>query len=69
MTKPDFSSINRSQFRQYILEHREDEEAFSEYVARFQNPNSKLYPPLNGLDDPELDGILRQRMSERQEGA
>ena len=69
MSKPDFSAMTRSQFRQYILEHKEDEEAFSEYVERFQNPSAKVYPPLNTLDDPELDRILRQHLEQRQSEA
>ncbi len=32
MNKPDFATMTRPEFRQYILEHREDEEAVSIYL-------------------------------------
>jgi hypothetical protein len=65
MSKPDFGAMTRSQFRQYILEHREDDEAFSIYVERFKNPDAKVYPPPKSLDDPEIDIILREHLEQR----
>jgi hypothetical protein len=61
--------MTRSQFRQYILEHREDDEAFSNYVERFKNPDAKVYPPQKSLDDPEIDRILREQKEQRQSEA
>ncbi|GAA6619308.1 hypothetical protein NUACC26_051210 [Scytonema sp. NUACC26] len=37
--------MTRPEFWQYILEHREDEEAVLIYIERFQDPNAKVYPP------------------------
>ena len=58
MSKPDFMSMTRPQFRQYILEHRGDSEALSIYLERFQSPNPKAYPAPKSLEDldnfPEL---------------
>jgi hypothetical protein len=68
MKPPDFATMTRPQFRQYILEHREDSEALSIYLERFQNPNAKVYPP-TGLDDPELEKALREHLEQRRNQA
>ncbi|WP_375514663.1 DUF6887 family protein [uncultured Nostoc sp.] len=36
------TSLTRSELRQYILEHREDEEALQIYVDRFQSNTARL---------------------------
>ncbi|WP_267921657.1 DUF6887 family protein [Nostoc favosum] len=33
MNKPDFMTMPRVQLRQYILDHREDDEAFQTYLS------------------------------------
>ena len=53
MSKLDLTTMTRPQFRQYILEHREDEEALQIYIDRFQNPNAKIYPAPKSLEDLE----------------
>ncbi|MBA3923643.1 MAG: hypothetical protein H0X31_18900 [Nostocaceae cyanobacterium] len=69
MNKPDFATMTRSEFRQYILEHREDDEAVSIYVERFQDPNAKVYPPTTGLNDPDVATALRERLEQRRNQA
>ncbi|MBW4511932.1 MAG: hypothetical protein KME64_36340 [Scytonematopsis contorta HA4267-MV1] len=69
MNKPDFATMTRPEFRQYILEHREDEEAVSIYLERFQNPNAKLYPPPKSLDDPEVEMALREHLEQQRNQA
>ncbi|MBD2772919.1 DUF6887 family protein [Iningainema tapete] len=69
MSKPNFATITRSEFRQYILEHREDDEAVSIYVERFRDPNAKVYPPNKGLNDPDLATALRERLEQRRNQA
>jgi hypothetical protein len=54
MSKPNFATMTRPEFRQYILEHREDEEAVSIYLERFQPANPRVYPPSTGFNDPEV---------------
>lgn len=65
MSKPDFVTMTRPELRQYILEHREDDEAVSIYAERFRDPNAKVYLPEQGFDDPEVATALRERL-ERQ---
>lgn len=34
MTQPNFDEMSRAELRAYVLEHRDDEEAFHAYVDR-----------------------------------
>ncbi|OUL18558.1 MULTISPECIES: hypothetical protein [unclassified Nostoc] len=66
MSKPDFTTMTRPEFRQYILEHREDEEALQIYIDRFQNPNAKVYPAPKSLEDLEnFPEIHRQHLEQQ----
>ncbi len=66
MSKPDFTTMTRPQFRQYILEHREDEKALQIYIDRFQNPNAKIYPPPKSLEDLENFPEIQREHLEQQ---
>lgn len=70
MSKPDFTTVTRPQLRQYILEHREDEEALQIFIDRFQNPNAKVYPAPKSLADLEnFPDIHREHLEQqRQQG-
>ncbi len=61
--------MTRVGYRQYILEHREDDEAVSIYVERFQDPIAKVYPPTKGLNDPDVATALREQKEQRQSEA
>ncbi|MEH2374534.1 DUF6887 family protein [Nostoc sp.] len=69
MNNPDFATMTRPEFRQYILEHREDDEAVSIYLQRFQDPNAKVYPPPKGLNDPSVEIALREHLEQRKKEA
>jgi hypothetical protein len=44
--KPDFSVMTKAQLRAYVLEHREDREAFEALADRiYDNPNPQWYQP------------------------
>ncbi len=45
--------------------NREDDEAISIYLERFQDPNAKVYPPSKGLNDPEVAIALREHLEQR----
>lgn len=51
MNKPDFDSMSRQELRQYMLDHRDDKEAFEFYLDKFRNPNNPIYPAPQGLED------------------
>jgi hypothetical protein len=44
--KPDFNVMTQSELRTYVLEHREDTEAFEALADRiYANPNPQWYQP------------------------
>ncbi|NHC36903.1 DUF6887 family protein [Scytonema millei] len=44
MNKPDFGSLNRTELKRYVLEHRDDLEAMREFFVNRSDPNGKVYP-------------------------
>ena len=53
--KPDFAAMNRAQLRAYVLEHREDTEAFQALADKIlANPNLKWYGPQEADRLPEI---------------
>ncbi|MEH1933167.1 MAG: hypothetical protein V7L14_05460 [Nostoc sp.] len=65
MSKPDFTSLTRTELRQYILDHRDDEEALQIYVDRFQSTNNKIFPAPQTIDDLENFPELHQQHLEQ----
>ena len=51
MSTPDFDSMSREELRKYLLDHRDDKEAFEFYLDKFRNPNNPIYPAPQGLED------------------
>jgi hypothetical protein len=44
--KPDFNVMTKTELRAYVLEHREDTEAFEALADRiYANPNPQWYQP------------------------
>lgn len=65
--KPDFQSMSRKELRAYVLEHRDDNEAFYAYRDKFKAEVKKVkYPPLKSIDDLENYPEVIEKM--RQEG-
>lgn len=61
--KPDFKSMSKSELRAYVLEHREDQEAFYEFMDRLNaNRSVKTYPCPN---TPENEEIMRKAIQEK----
>jgi hypothetical protein len=57
--KPDFEAMTREELRAYILENREDEEAWTAFLKR-RNPNAVVYT----TNDPdEIKEILRKKIA------
>lgn len=69
MIKPDFDAMSRKELRAYILEHREDEDAFRVYMDRVTaEPPTEIYPAPQSIDDlnnfPQLLAKHRQQRKE-----
>ena len=62
MTKPNFDSMTRQEIRDYILQHREDDDAIEALISK-GNPNSPTYKfPQTDEDLREMAVILKQKL-------
>jgi hypothetical protein len=60
--KPDFNVMTKSELRAYVLEHREDAEAFEALADRiYANPNPQWYQPEDTEKIVELIQTSKQR--------
>jgi hypothetical protein len=58
LMKPNFQTLTIKDLKQYILEHREDQEAFRIFMDRIeQQPTSQLY---NDIDVDRFSELLRK---------
>jgi len=69
MSKPNFAAMTRKELRAYILEHREDEEAFLIYMNKVTAEPGEIYPAPQSIDDlrnfPELLENYQQKTREQ----
>jgi hypothetical protein len=68
MIKPDFKAMNRKELHTYVLTHREDKEAFHEYVDKLHAEATWIeMPPLELPEDldnyPEFIERVRKARS------
>jgi hypothetical protein len=69
MSKPNFISISRAELRKYILEYREDEEAFQVYLDRFKSDTSEIFPAPQTIDDlKDFSELQRQHQQKSNQG-
>lgn len=61
MTKPDYQSMSRAELKQYVLDHRNDDEALDELMKR-RNPNTLTYPA--NLTTEEVRSIVEKKVKE-----
>jgi hypothetical protein len=63
MTKPNFSNMTRQELRNYILEHRDDDDAIEALINK-GNPDSPTYRfPQTEDDLREMEVILKQKLN------
>jgi hypothetical protein len=67
MSKPDFTTMPRAELRQYILNHREDDEAFQTYLDRFTSEDTVIFPAPQSIEDLENFPELHRQNLERQQ--
>lgn len=65
MSKPDFTTMPRAELRQYILDHREDDEAFQTYLDRFTSEDAVIFSAPQSIEDLENFPQLHQQNLER----
>ncbi len=68
MSESRFASMSRSELRAYVLEHREDEEAFQMYLDRVTAEPGEVYPAPKSIKDlnhfPDL--VARNRRDKQE---
>jgi hypothetical protein len=63
MMKPNFDTMTRQELRNYILQHREDDNAVEALINR-GNPNNPIYRfPQTDEDLREMEAILKQKLN------
>jgi hypothetical protein len=70
MSQPDFKAMSRKELSTYILEHREDDDAFYELMDRAEaDPNPQYFPAPKSMDDlkhfPQLVEEHRRKVQEQ----
>ncbi|MEA5534909.1 DUF6887 family protein [Crocosphaera sp. XPORK-15E] len=62
---PNFKTMNKAELRAYVLQNREDKEAFYALMDRLKtNPTTKTYPCPN---TPENLEVMKQAIREKLE--
>ena len=65
--KLKFETMTRQELRAYILEHREDEEAFQVYLDRVMAEPGEIYPAPQSIDDlKHFPDLLEKHRQERE---
>lgn len=47
MTKPNFSEMTSRELKRYLIAHRTDEDAWSEFISRRKSSGNPYPPPLD----------------------
>jgi len=70
MSKPNFQAMNQKELHDYVLTHRDDQEAFYAYVDKLHTEGNWIeMPPLESLEDldnyPEFKARFRNSSEPR----
>ncbi len=70
MNKHDFQAITRKELLTYMLEHRNDDEAFHAYMDKVHaEPPTEVYPASQSIDDlKHFPQLLEKHRKEREGG-
>jgi len=63
--KPNFKEMSREELIAYVKEHRTDDEAIHELFVNRRNPNAKVYPANQTMD--EIKQILLEKIREKEQ--
>jgi SOS response regulatory protein OraA/RecX len=62
MTQPNFEQMSRKELRAYMLEHRDDEQAFHAYMDRLANEPVLARGTIEDLQDPSRFAEILERV-------
>jgi hypothetical protein len=70
MIQPDYKQMNRAELREYMLTHRDDEQAFHTYMDKVQQESVKTPISDEVLADPQkFAAFIEQNKQRKQEEA
>ncbi len=70
MSKPDFTVMSREDLHEYVLAHRDDEEAFYAYVDKLHLEATWIeMPPLQAVEDLDNYPEFLDRVRKNSEGS
>ncbi|MGI0480285.1 DUF6887 family protein [Geminocystis sp. CENA526] len=65
MIKPDFTTMNKEELRQYVIQNQGDKEAFYQYVDRLKsNSNEQIYS--HSLSVNEIEKVITNYVQNHQ---
>jgi len=65
MIKPDFTTMNQEELRQYVIENQDDKEAFYQYVDHLKvNSNQQIYS--HSLSVNEIEKVITNYVQDHQ---
>lgn len=65
--KPNFKSMSLAELRDYVKQHRTDDDAIHELFVNRRNPNAKQYPaPLDGESIKIMEEAIKRKINEQQ---
>jgi hypothetical protein len=67
MIQPDYKQMNRSDLREYMLTHRDDERAFHAYMDKVQKESVKTLISDEVLDDPQKFATFIEQNKQRKQ--
>ena len=67
MIQPDYKQMNRSDLREYMLTHRDDEQAFHAYMDKVQQESVKTPVSDEVLDDPQKFATFIEQNKQRKQ--
>lgn len=67
MTNSNYEKMSREELRKYVLLHRDDDEAIRELFVNRRNPNAKIHPANQTIDEIKqiiLEKIVRKEQED-----
>lgn len=69
MTTPNFQSMTRKELLAYMLEHRDDDEAFRVFMDKVHaEPPTEVYPAPQSIDDLKHFPQLLEKHRQKRQG-
>jgi hypothetical protein len=63
MMKPNFKKMTRKDLREYVLKHREDDEAIAALISRSNTESPKFPFPKTDEDLKEMQVLLHKKLN------